>query len=46
MKNLQFYDRDKIVNFMSTTVGFGTYIRMQGFTSNENSSNAETDETK
>lgn len=46
MKNLQFYDRDKIVNFMSTTVGSGTYIRMQGFTSNENSSNTETDETK
>lgn len=45
-KELVFYNRDNIVNFMSVTVGGTTFNRMKGFTSQENSSNAETDETK
>ena len=45
-KELVFYNRDNIVNFMSITVGGTTFNRMKGFTSQENSSNAETDETK
>lgn len=45
-KELVFYNRDNIVNFMSTIVNGTTFNRMKGFTSQENSSNAETDETK
>ena len=45
-KELVFYNRDNIVNFMSVIVGGTTFNRMKGFTSQENSSNAETDETK
>lgn len=45
-KELVFYNRDNIVNFMSINVGGTTFIRMKGFTSQENSSNTETDETK
>lgn len=41
-----FYNRDNIVNFMSVKVNGTTFLRMKGFTSQENSSNAETDETK
>lgn len=45
-KELVFYNRDNIVNFMSTIINGTTFNRMKGFTSQENSSNAETDETK
>lgn len=45
-KELVFYNRDNIVNFMSIIVGGTTFNRMKGFTSEENSSNTETDETK
>ena len=45
-KELVFYNRDNIVNFMSTIVNGTTFLRMKGFTSQENSPNAETDETK
>mgnify|MGYP005766188987 FL=1 len=45
-KELVFYNRDNIVNFMSIIVNGTTFNRMKGFTSGENSSNAETDETK
>lgn len=45
-RELVFYNRDNIVNFLSTDVNGTTFIRMKGFTSGENSSNAETDETK
>ena len=45
-KELVFYNRDNIVNFMSILVGGTTFNRMKGFTSQENSSNTETDETK
>lgn len=45
-KEIVFYNRDNIVNFMSTIVNGTTFLRMKGFTSQENSSNAETDETK
>lgn len=45
-RELVFYNRDNIVNFMSTIVNGTTFNRMKGFTSGENSSNAETDETK
>lgn len=45
-EEILFYNRDNIVNFMSITVGGTTFLRMKGFTSQENSSNTETDETK
>lgn len=45
-EEMKFYNRHNIVNFMSITVGGTTFLRMKGFTSQENSSNAETDETK
>lgn len=45
-QEILFYNRDNIVNFMSITVGGTTFLRMKGFTSQENSSNTETDETK
>lgn len=45
-RELVFYNRDNIVNFMSIIVNGTTFLRMKGFTSQENSSNAETDETK
>lgn len=45
-RELVFYNRDNIVNFMSTIVNGTTFLRMKGFTSQENSSNTETDETK
>lgn len=45
-RELVFYNRDNIVNFMSTIINGTTFNRMKGFTSGENSSNAETDETK
>ena len=45
-EQIVFYNRNNIVNFMSLKVNGTTFLRMKGFTSQENSSNAETDETK
>lgn len=45
-EQIVFYNRDNIVNFMSLKINGTTFLRMKGFTSQENTSNAETDETK
>ena len=45
-RELVFYNRDNIVNFMSTIINGTTFLRMKGFTSMENNPNTEVDETK
>lgn len=45
-EELRFYKRSDIVNFMGLTAEATEYIRMKGFTSAEDSTNVETDETK
>ncbi len=45
-EELRFYKRSDVVNFMGLTADATKYIRMKGFTSAEDSTNVETDETK
>lgn len=45
-EELRFYKRSDVVNFMGLTADAIEYIRMKGFTSAEDSTNVETDETK
>lgn len=45
-EELRFYKRSDIVNFMGLTAEATEYLRMKGFTSAEDSTNVETDETK
>lgn len=45
-EELKFYKRSDVVNFMGLTADATEYIRMKGFTSAEDSTNVETDETK
>lgn len=45
-EELRFYKRSDVVNFMGLTAEATEYLRMKGFTSTEDSTNVETDETK
>ena len=45
-EELRFYKRSDVVNFMGLTADATEYTRMKGFTSAEDSTNVETDETK
>ncbi len=45
-EELRFYKRSDVVNFMGLTANATEYVRMKGFTSAEDSTNVETDETK
>jgi len=45
-EELRFYKRSDVVNFMGLTADATEYLRMKGFTSAEDSTNVETDETK
>ncbi len=45
-EELKVYKRSDVVNFMGLTADATEYIRMKGFTSAPDSTNAETDETK
>jgi len=45
-EELKIYNRHDIVNFMGLTADAEEYLRMKGFTSAEDSTNVETDETK